>query len=1111
MKKRLLGGIIASVMAVSGFSGLVYADENKPTGIAVSVESETLGNIFFDKAPVDFDIAFENNDPQTVKIDADYKVTDIDGRTVLEGEFEAFDLKAGEKKAVEFAPGVMEYGPYVLQVSYNDKVEKINFSSAVKSESEVTNGTIGIPFDSLTGPVEEQRNLIELMLNAGIKWARGECYWDNVERERGVFDFEKWDSYVNETHAAGINLLMILNYGNGLYGGNPHDEEGYEAFATYCRKLAERYKGKIEAYEVWNEYNGAWSGGYGPETYAEMLKYAYKAIKEVDPDVPVVACATADCDIGWIRGVLNAGGIDYMDAISIHPYTYPVSPEGGGLLQNIRKVHALAKEYGKEVDVWCTEFGYPSVPAIMDEVTAGIYNARTYLYSKIIGNDKMFIFNMRNASPDTNNSEHNFGIIRALSGEMVNYAAKPGYLMLANATNLLNDATLKGTTPENDNIQIHSYDKDGEGILAYWAVIEDANISLNVGCEEVTLVDWMGNEKTVKTTNGIVTVSVSERPAYMKGSFSDYTIVESDFKLEETNVSIANGADVNLVLNRGDVIPGAGSIEADLPVGFTMASDTEFEAGSDDIKIVLKVDTSVEKGRHRCIFDIKSGDTIVGELSAVVNTVNETDITITPVLYDRYSWKTQIDIVNNSSTKKLSGKITVTEPAEYADVVIEVPDLKTGEKFTGYIDMLTYPAEPKWTELKVKFESNNGDVKEILRPISCLAAVKANGEIVIDGVESEGEWDNSMLFHLGDLSKLHGFRGADGYEEYYGEHDISATGYLKWDDENFYMLIKVRDDIHDMDSEGSGIWQADGLQYCIDASRSWNGISNLEWHEIGIGVDESGKKQEWKWRTVSGISGGEVSYDSIAVRDEELGEDTYEVKIPWSKLLQRGSTIGEGNLLAFTVIANESDGKGRDGWIRYMQGASGPKATDRMGDVILMDKLPEAELSDENYAWADDYANRLYKKGVISADYNAGAEITKGEFIAMVVKAMGKENEEFDKSTVNVSEDYEYYKEIGIAKKLGIAFGDGEEFDTEEKLSRQDMMTILERTMDIEADAEVALLEHFKDYDNISDYALQSIANLVCANIIVGDGQFLNPLNNTTMAEAVTAVCKFVK
>lgn len=1108
--KKYLSTALAAAMALSCVSVPVFAEETAPTGITITAESAAPGNIFFDKAPVEIEINFKNNDATAANIDATYSVVTTDGKAVTSGEFEDVSVNAGAENSQKLTFGEMDYGTYFLKVTNGDKTETFDFSSAVKSKSKNTDDSLGFGVHMTRG--SDIGLVADMIEYTGVNWIRDEYYWDGVEKEKGVYTFEH-DEYIDTHIANGGKVLLILDYGNSLYGGIPHDEVGYAGYAAYCKAMAEHLKGRVDTFEIWNEWSGSFGQGYGPEIYAEMIKAAYPAIKEANPDATVVGCCTADVNLDWIKTVFEIAGPESMDAVSIHPYAYPSSPESGGLKSSIRMVHELCKEYGKDMPVWCTELGYPAATGVIDEETAGAYKARLYVYSKSIGEDKLFLYDFQNDGVNPAEREHNFGVIRDYKNTNVAYAAKRGYLAVSNATDVLGDAEFVNVTAEDDIQQIYQFKKDGKGILAMWRLEGNDNIGVKVGCDEVIVRDWMGNEKTVKTTNGIVTVAIDERPVYVIGDFTSYEKAEPQVKFAESKLSVAKGEEITLTLNRGAVLEGkAGEIKASLPAGFEVSEGAAFEAGSEDIKVVLTPAEDAGFGKYKTEYEITADGAVVAELEVVIDVVDISELNVLPEYVNENAWKINVTVKNNSREKAISGKLKVTEPEEYAGVEFDIQDLGFGEVYTGTIDVNKAP-ENKLIPLKVVLESD-GQIKELSRPISCLVAAKRTNEITIDGVASEGEWTDSMQFFLDDYSKLSGWLGGSvASEQYSGEDDMSGHGYLKWDDEAFYMLVQIKDDIHVQMNEGSGIWANDGLQYCIDPSRG-EAIGKNNWHEIGLVVTEEGNTHMWKWLSIPGIAGGEVvDYTGKAVRDEETTVVTYEVRIPWEQLLPLGETVSAGKIIGYSVIANEDDGKGRDGWIQYMGGIGDLKHADRFGDVILLDNYTAPEktvLSDARYPWADEYANTLYNKGVISAEYDGGVEITKGEFVSMVVKALGKENEEFDKATVGVAEDYAYYNEIGVAKKLGIAFGEGESFDTEVKLTRQDMMTILERAIEVE-DADVSVLEKYADYDKIADYAVQSFANLVKAGIIVGDGYSLTPLKNTTKAEAVTAVCKIIK
>ena len=1078
MKTKILSAALAAAMLLTAIPS-VYA-EDEMTGITTTVASDYVGNIFFDKTPVELKVGFKNNDSKDIKRSASYTITDGEGRVIKTGEL-SVDLKGGEEKTETISLGVLDYDTYMINITSNDKTESFRFSSAVMSKSQNSDDSFGVCTHLGRYPevIEPVTGLID---KAGITWNRDEYYWDGVEKEKGVFEFNH-DEYIDAMTDKGNNSLIILDYGNPLYGGTPHDEVGYKAFAEYCRKMAEHFKGRVDTFEIWNEWNGSFGSGYGPETYAYMFKEASAAVKETNPDAYIVACATADVDMGWIKTVLDITGIDMIDAISIHPYAYPASPESGGLKSNIKKVHDMAKQYGKDVDVWCTEMGYPSADGIIDETTAGAYKARVYVYSKSLsGRDKLFLYDFQNDGVDRTNGEHNFGMIRA-KDDNVPMAAKKGYLAIANATNILGDAEFETVSDDEDNIQVYKFKKGSEGILAIWTLSSAENVGINVGCDEVTVTDWLGNQKIVKTQNGAVTILANEKPVYISGNFNSYKVEKPGFDTAEKKISAAKGENVAVRFDRGTVLPGkSGKISAKLPEGISMVSNSEF--GSDgEIAAELAVNDDVANGDYRVEFKIESNGEYLGSVGAGITVVEESEIKAAPVLYDRQGfskWGIEVSVTNNSRKKDISGKLVVTEPEEYAGIEIKVPTLGFGESFTGTIDPKTAP-ENKLIPLVLKLETSDGETKEYKREISCLAAVRAKNNIKIDGVAEENEWDDAMKFCLDDISQIHGYKGQGELEEYGGEGDLSGFGYLKWDNDNFYMMVKVKDDIHIQTSSGSGIWQGDGLQFCIDPSRGEK-IGKNDWHEIGIVVTNEGDTHMWKWLSIPGIAGGEVKdYVGCAKRNEDDKTVTYEVQIPWKQLLPLGTTVSPNRIIGFSVIANEDDGKGRDGWIQYMSGIGSGKDAHLFGDVILLDDAKT--VSDAAYPWADKAANVLIGKGVISENYSGAKKLTAGEFAEILSKAM---KIDMDKITY-----------------------DG--FEKDKTITRQDMVVMLDKACADGTNADAEVLKAFLDNDKISDYAIQSFANMVAKGIIAGNGTMLYPQDDTVLAEAAVAVYNIVK
>ena len=117
-------------------------------------------------------------------------------------------------------------------------------------------------------------------------------------------------------------------------------------------------------------------------------------------------------------------------------------------------------------------------------------------------------------------------------------------------------------------------------------------------------------------------------------------------------------------------------------------------------------------------------------------------------------------------------------------------------------------------------------------------------------------------------------------------------------------------------------------------------------------------------------------------------------------------------------------------------------------------------------------------------------------------------NGEPEGNFADVTPDKYYYKEIAIAKQLGIAQGSGDNsIEPEASISRQDMMVLTSRALvylqKIEGSSVAeTIFAEFVDKNQISDYAIESVGRMVEEGFIAGDESHkLNPLANTTRAE----------
>jgi hypothetical protein len=183
--------------------------------------------------------------------------------------------------------------------------------------------------------------------------------------------------------------------------------------------------------------------------------------------------------------------------------------------------------------------------------------------------------------------------------------------------------------------------------------------------------------------------------------------------------------------------------------------------------------------------------------------------------------------------------------------------------------------------------------------------------------------------------------------------------------------------------------------------------------------------------------------------------------------------------------------------------------------VFLVKTFKDSNL----YPWEKKPIETLYSKGIIN-DSKTGKfyptyKIARGEFVSYVVRALGL-SAKVTKNFADVKTSHTFYKEIGIARKLGIVLGKGKNmYYPQSGISRQDMMVISVRAMiyagKLSADEITSKIDgKFADKKKVSSYAVLSVATLIKTGIIMGSGNKINPLSNVTKAQAAVTVYRMM-
>ncbi len=359
---------------------------------------------------------------------------------------------------------------------------------------------------------------LELLKGMGAAWIRDELYWSNIEQEKGKFVFpDYYDRYMQAAAKLGIRPLIIFDYGNKHYdsGVAPYTPDGISAFVRYCRELINRYGKICKHWEVWNEPNlrQFWKPEPNPEHYTNLLKAVYQAVKATDPKATVVGVCTAGTDLRFIEEVLKRDGGKFMDAISVHPYRYPRSPEESDFLGEMQRLKGLLDKYGVgHLKVWLTEFGYPThiTKGGVPQHRSAALIARTYLLALSLPFvERVFVYDFQDDGDDPNYNEANFGLIRLDGSPKVGYAA---YCTMAR---MLYRKRFVRRLDVGDGVFCFEFSDDKEGLLAVWMAKGESKLTLKVKGKRVTVTDLMGNSQTVYVSGGHISLTITEEPMFI--------------------------------------------------------------------------------------------------------------------------------------------------------------------------------------------------------------------------------------------------------------------------------------------------------------------------------------------------------------------------------------------------------------------------------------------------------------------------------------------------------------------------------------------------------------------------------------------------------------------
>lgn len=199
--------------------------------------------------------------------------------------------------------------------------------------------------------------------------------WSHLEPAPGRWQWDVLDLAVADALERGVEPLLTLGYAPDWAArrkpGAPTPHEGHAAFPPaelavwrrYVTAVAERYRGKVRWFELWNEPHFSETDkvdyGFSVNDMVALAREARAALRAVDAGNRLVSFSPPGAERGIRRLELffERGGGAHVDAIGFHFYTTPPSPEA--ILPLANRLRAVADKHGlSALPIWNTEAGY---------------------------------------------------------------------------------------------------------------------------------------------------------------------------------------------------------------------------------------------------------------------------------------------------------------------------------------------------------------------------------------------------------------------------------------------------------------------------------------------------------------------------------------------------------------------------------------------------------------------------------------------------------------------------------------------------------------------------------------------------------------------------------
>ena len=233
---------------------------------------------------------------------------------------------------------------------------------------------------------------VRMAREAGIVWAKQQFSWEEIEKRKNQFDWDKSDQIITTFERYGLQVIARLDrppawaHQDNRIAQAPPDN--FNDYGDFVDAFVKRYRGRVHYIQVWNEPNiyPEWGNRpVDPASYAALLQIAYTRAKAADPNVRILSAPLAITtpgelwapgtnewramdDLDYLAALYKAGAKDYFDILSANAFglrSTPDEPPDRTRLNfaRVSLAHKVMEDFGdSNKAVWINEYGWNASP-----------------------------------------------------------------------------------------------------------------------------------------------------------------------------------------------------------------------------------------------------------------------------------------------------------------------------------------------------------------------------------------------------------------------------------------------------------------------------------------------------------------------------------------------------------------------------------------------------------------------------------------------------------------------------------------------------------------------------------------------------------------------------